>query len=109
MVAVVIPLGEQALWRSHNSLQDHILAEYHAYTPAVTQRLLRAKSLIHVSFDNWTTTGGKSALTGICVHHLNESGEVDDCLLGLPVLHGKHSVDNIAEVVSKTLQALEIN
>ena len=109
MIAAANPLAEQALWRSHNTLRDHILAEYHAYIPAVAEHLRRAKSLIHVSFDNWTSTGGKRALTGICVHHLNEAGDVEDYLLGLPILHGKHCGDNIAEVVSKTLQAFSVD
>ncbi|KAF2174350.1 hypothetical protein K469DRAFT_473493, partial [Zopfia rhizophila CBS 207.26] len=57
--------------------------------------LKKSRSLIHISFDNWTTIGGKQALTGICVHHLDESGKVLDYLLGLPQLHGKHSGENI--------------
>src|SRR5213078_337392 len=109
MMAAANPLAEQALWRSHNTLRDHILAVYHAYIPAVAEHLRRTKSLIHVSFDNWTSTGGKRALTGICVHHLNEAGNVEDYLLGLPILHGKHCGDNIAEVVSKTLQAFSVD
>lgn len=109
MIAAANPLAEQSVWRSANSLRAYILAEYHAMIPAVIQHLKKARSLIHISFDNWTTYGGKRALTGICVHHLNEHGEVEDYVLGLPQLHGCHSGESIAHVVSEILQIFEID
>ena len=109
MIAVANPLAAQSLWKSANSLRAHIFAEYHAMIPAVIQHLKKARSLIHISFDNWTSYGGKRALTGICVHHLNEQGNVEDYVLGLPQLHGCHSGENIAHVVAETLQTFEID
>lgn len=109
MISTANPLAEQVLWNSHNTLRSHILAEYYSYVPAVIEHLKRARSLIHITFDNWTTSGGKRALTGICVHHLNEDGDVEDYLLGLPQLHGEHSGDNIASVVNSVLQNFRID
>jgi hypothetical protein len=83
--------------------------EYHAYIPVVTAYLRDARSLIHVSFDNWTSTGGKLGLTGICVHMMDDNGSVKDFVLGLLELHGQHSGVNIASVVATTLTNFGIN
>ncbi|EFQ88065.1 hypothetical protein PTT_16212 [Pyrenophora teres f. teres 0-1] len=96
MIAAASPLAEALLWRSHQTLRDHIIAEYNAYVPAVTAYLREARSLIHVFFDNWTSTGGQYAFTSLCVHYLNGEGKLVDHLLGLPELHGAHTGNNIA-------------
>jgi hypothetical protein len=71
--------------------------------------LRKAQSLIYVSFDNWTSTGGQLALTGICVHHLDSKGRLIDYMLGLPELHGAHTGNNIASVVAATLRAFNVD
>lgn len=109
LIKAANPLAEAVLWHNHQSLRDSIIAEYHAYVPAVAAYLREAQSLIHVSFDNWTSTGGQLALTGICVHHLNSEGKLVDYLLGLPELHGCHSGNNIASVVTTTLRTFGVD
>ena len=109
LVQAANPLAESYLWKSHVSLRDHIIAEYKALIPAVVEHLHKATTLIHLSFDNWTSTGNKKAITGICVHHLDEAAKPVDYLLGLPVLHGQHSGANIGSLVSETLKAFEID
>jgi hypothetical protein len=103
MIKAANLLAESVLWRNHQSLRDTIVAEYHAFIPVVTAYLRSARSLIHVSFDNWTSTGGKLGLTGICVHMMDTHGIVQDFALGLPELHGQHSGVNIADVVATAL------
>lgn len=105
LIQAANPLAEALLWCNHQSLRDSIIAEYHAYVPAVAEHLSAAQSLIHVSFDNWTSTGGQYGMTGICVHHLDGEGELQDYLLGLPELHGAHSGANIASRVATVLRA----
>ncbi|KAF2844149.1 hypothetical protein T440DRAFT_45576 [Plenodomus tracheiphilus IPT5] len=69
----------------------------------------KQQSLIHISFDNWTSTGGQLVLTGICVHHLESKGRRIDYMLGLPKLHGAHTGNNIASVVAATLRAFNVD
>ncbi|KAG9376557.1 hypothetical protein A1F94_013104 [Pyrenophora tritici-repentis] len=109
MIAAASPLAEALLWRSHQTLRDHIIAEYNAYVPAVAAYLREARSLIHVSFDNWTSTGGRYAFTGLCVHYLNGEGKLVDHLLGLPELHGAHTGNNIASVAATILRLFGVN
>lgn len=109
LLGLANPLAEAALWRSHVTLRDTIVSDYLAYIPAVIAHLRDARSLIHISFDNWTSIGGKHALTGVCVHHLNKQGVVEDYLLGLPQLLGQHTGSNIATTVSSILQTFQID
>ncbi|KAH7394704.1 hypothetical protein BKA66DRAFT_368136, partial [Pyrenochaeta sp. MPI-SDFR-AT-0127] len=82
--------------RNHQSLGDHIISECNAYLPLVADYLTRAQSLIHITFDNWTSIGRNHVLTGICVHHLDNAGVLQDYVLGLRILSGQHSGTNIA-------------
>jgi hypothetical protein len=99
----VNPLAEALLWRSHQTLRDYIIAEYNTYILAVANYLREARSLIHVSFNNWTLTSGQYAFTGLCVHYLNGEGKLVNHLLRLPKLHGAHTSNNIAAVVTTIL------
>ena len=108
MIVAASPLAESYLWRNHQSLRDHIIDEYNDYIPAIITHLRQSRSSIHVTFDNWTSTGGKTALTGICVHHLDSLGQPKDYVLGLPALHGQHTGTTIASVVSSTLRLFHI-
>jgi hypothetical protein len=109
MIAAVNPLAEALLWRSHQTLRDHIIAEYNTYIPAVANYLREARSLIHVSFDNWTSIGGQYAFTGLCVHYLNSEGTLVDHLIGLPELHGAHTGNNIAAVATTILRLFGVD
>ncbi|KAA8617244.1 hypothetical protein PtrV1_10545 [Pyrenophora tritici-repentis] len=109
MIAAVSPLAEALLWRSHQTLHDHIITEYNTYIPAVANYLREARSLIHVSFDNWTSTGGQYAFTGLCVHYLNSEGKLVDHLLGLPELHGAHTGNNIAAAATTILRLFGVD
>ncbi|KAG9376877.1 Dimer-Tnp-hAT domain containing protein [Pyrenophora tritici-repentis] len=95
MIAAVSPLAEALLWRSHQTLHDHIITEYNTYIPAVANYLREARSLIHVSFDNWTSTGG-------------HEGKLVDHLLGLPE-HGAHTGNNIAAAATTILRLFGVD
>ncbi|KAA8623874.1 Dimer-Tnp-hAT domain-containing protein [Pyrenophora tritici-repentis] len=90
MIAAVSPLAEALLWPVANYLRE-------------------ARSLIHVSFDNWTSTGGQYAFTGLCVHYLNSEGKLVDHLLGLPELHGAHTGNNIAAAATTILRLFGVD
>ncbi|KAI1553008.1 hypothetical protein PtrEW7m1_012390, partial [Pyrenophora tritici-repentis] len=86
-----------------------MIAAYNTYILAVANYLREARSLIHVSFDNWTSTGGQYAFTGLCVHYLNSEGKLVDHLLGLPELHGAHTGNNIAAAATTILRLFGVD
>jgi hypothetical protein len=71
LIASINPLAEANLWRNHQSVTRFVLRQYDSLVPVVRERLAASMSLIHVSFDNWNTKGGKKAFTRIYVHYLD--------------------------------------
>jgi hypothetical protein len=108
LIAFANPLAEANLWKNHQSVTRFVLSQYDSLVPAIRERLATSMSLIHVSFDNWTTKGGKKAFTGIYVHYLSRDGLLEEYPVALPQLAGVHTGERIAEVVHETFEAFEI-
>ena len=85
------------------------MSDYEAYQPAVCNELAAATSLLHFSFDGWSTRSGKHSLTGVCVHHLNAEGQVVNYLIALLTQLGRYLSINYAEVVGNVLASFNIS
>jgi hypothetical protein len=77
--------------------------------PLVVKELLQLLRKIHLSFDGWTTKGGKRGFFGIVAHYINADGKLRDLPIELPQLTGAHSGEKIAEVVLSILQQFGIS
>ena len=53
------PAAAAALWVSHNSVSAFVMKLFSALQPHVVAAIEAASSNIHISFDGWTTKGGK--------------------------------------------------
>jgi hypothetical protein len=104
LIAAANPEAEAALWQSHNSVSSYVMRLYNHLLPRVVVDLSEASSKIHVSFDGWTTKGGKKGYLGIVAHYVNSHGKLVDLPIALPQLMGAHSGDNMADIVYSTLQ-----
>ncbi|KAI1522867.1 Dimer-Tnp-hAT domain containing protein, partial [Pyrenophora tritici-repentis] len=98
-----------ALWTSHASVSRYVMRRFDFMLPQVVIDLSKALSKIHISFDGWTTKGGKRGFLGVVAHYVNSAGDLIDLPIALPQLTGAHTGEKIAEVVSKTLQQFGIN
>jgi type IV pilus biogenesis protein CpaD/CtpE len=101
--------AESALWASHHSVSRYVVRLYDYLKPRDIKELSQALSKIHLSFDGWTTKGGKRGFLGIVAHYVDSQGNLKDLPIALPQLTGAHSGERIAEVVCKTLQEFGIN
>ncbi|KAI1556015.1 hypothetical protein PtrEW4_012163, partial [Pyrenophora tritici-repentis] len=90
MISLANPEAEAALW------------------PQIVCALSEAASKIHISFDGWTTKGGKRGFFGVVAHFANASGVIQDLPIALPHLAGSHTGDAIADTIKKTLQEYSI-
>jgi hypothetical protein len=104
MIAMANPDAEAALWQNHQSVSQCVMRLYYHMLPRVVLELSGAISKIHVSFDGWTTKGGKRGYLGIVAHYVNRSGGFVDLPIALPQSMGAHSGGNMAEVVYSTLK-----
>jgi hypothetical protein len=109
LISTANPQAEAALWASHNSVTAYVLRLYNYIKPRVVKDLLHAQSKIHISFDGWTTKGGKRGYLGIIAHYVNSNGSLVDLPIALPQLTGTHSGESIASVVIQTLNHFRIN
>jgi hypothetical protein len=71
--------------------------------PKVVAALSTAISKIRISFNGWTTKGGKRGFFGVVAYFANASGVIIDLPINLPQLRGSHSGERIAEVIQRTL------
>jgi hypothetical protein len=81
---------------------------YDFMKPRVVEMICTAISKIHISFDGWTTKGGKRGFFGIVAHFVDNTGSIRDIAIDLPQFTGAHSGDRIAGCVEKTLQSFGI-
>ncbi|KAI1670746.1 Dimer-Tnp-hAT dimerization containing protein [Pyrenophora tritici-repentis] len=109
LIAAANPQAEAALWASHVSVTRFVVRLYDYLKPRVVQQLSRALSKIHISFDGWTTKGGKRGFLGVVAHYVDSKAELRDVPIALPQLSGAHSGEMMAEVVIETLQDFGIN
>jgi hypothetical protein len=109
MIAYANPEAADALWVSRTSVASFVMRLYRHLEPQVVHELSQSLSQIHISFDGWTTKGGKRGFFGIVAHYADTSGNVRDLPIALPQLTGAYTGDRIADIVSKTLQQFEID
>jgi hypothetical protein len=109
LIALANPQAEAALWASHNSVSRYVVRLYDYLRPQVFKELSQAQSKIHISFDGWTTNGGKRGFLGIVAHYVNSQGDIMDLPIALPQLTGAHSGEMMASVVTQTLKHFRVD
>ncbi|TKA67460.1 hypothetical protein B0A49_09354 [Cryomyces minteri] len=108
MLAYDRPQLKAALPRSHTTLSVWIKQAYADRHIEVKEKLLLAKSKLHISCDIWSSSNGFSLL-GVVAHFLDENHKQQTALLGLPRLRGSHSGVNIAETLATIIQKYDIS
>jgi hypothetical protein len=109
LITAANPQAKAALWASHVSVTRFVVRLYNYLKPCVVQQLSQALSKIHISFNRWTTKGGKRGFLGVVAHYVNSKAELQDVPIALPQLTSAHSGGMMAEVVIETLQDFGIN
>jgi hypothetical protein len=76
--------------------------------PHVIEVLSTAISKVHISFDGWTTKGGKRGFFGVVAHFSDAAGMIRDLPIDLPQLGGAHTGERIAKIINSTLTTYRI-
>ncbi|KAF7442840.1 Dimer-Tnp-hAT domain containing protein [Pyrenophora tritici-repentis] len=100
--------AERALWASYNSVSRYVIRLYNYLLLKVIASLSESMSKVYVSFDGWTTKGGKRGYLGIVAHYVDSSGELRDLPIALPQLTGAYTGEAMAEVVMAIFKQFEI-
>ena len=99
---------KQVMPFSHTSVRNWLVAEFSSKQATITAILAESKSLIHISFDLWTSPHKNVAVLGIVAHFMKPDYTNEAVLLALRQLEGSHSGENIAIAVVETLQIYEV-
>jgi len=81
---------------SKTSVATFVMMLYKHLEPQVINMLPSAISKIHVSFDGWTTKGGKRGFFGVIVHFTDVDGAIHDLPVDLPQLASAHIGEDTA-------------
>ena len=109
MLRFANPAAEEALWLRHDSVSRFLIRLYDHMKPIVKAELSAAVSKIHISFDGWTTKGGKRGFFCVVAHYADADGRIQGLPIALPQLTGVHSGEAIGQCVEKVLQAFSIS
>jgi hypothetical protein len=91
MIKFANPEAESALWRSPRSVVTYAIRLFKLLKPQIVLALSAAVSKIHISFNGWTTKGGKRGFFRIVAHFATAAGAVHDLPISLPQLAGAHT------------------
>lgn len=89
-------LEDYGCLQTDETIKCTIIEDYQGYKGEVTERLRTGASKIHTSFDPWTSRT-HIALCGIVMHFVDANYQMQNFLLSIPEIEGKHSGLNIAE------------
>ncbi|KAF7443190.1 hypothetical protein A1F99_126970 [Pyrenophora tritici-repentis] len=108
MISLANPEAEAALWVSPRSVATYAMRLFQYMQPQIVCALSEAASKIHISFDGWTTKGGKRGFFRVVAHFANASRVIQDLPIALLHLAGSYTGDAIADTIKKRLQEYSI-
>ncbi|KAG9385224.1 Dimer-Tnp-hAT domain containing protein [Pyrenophora tritici-repentis] len=104
MMRFANPEAEAALWVSNTSVSTFVMRLFRSIRPQVIDTLSGSVSKIHVSFDGWTTKGGKRGFSGVVAHFADAAGIIRDLPIDLPELAGAHTVQYRGAVYARVAE-----
>jgi hypothetical protein len=108
MIALANLAAAEALWVSYNSVSTFVIKLFSAIQPRVIKAIQTACSKIYISFNGWTTKGGKRGFLGIVTYFAT----VDSIVVNMPIdllqLVGAYTGKRLAKVITSTLTTYSI-
>lgn len=92
---------------SGDTIRAWIMEDFQQRRSDIGKQLRESKSLIHLSYDLWTSPN-HLALIGVIGHYVSSDYKVETTLLGLRRLKGSHSGENIAEAIVSVVEAYQL-
>jgi hypothetical protein len=102
LIIYISPALEPYLVASGTTIRNWIMKEYGKARLQIQHELANAQSRIHISFDLWTAPNSL-AICGIVAHYLGTDLKNHSVLIGMRRVRGRHSGENIAEVIIPVL------
>ena len=88
--------------KSHSTVKQWILRQYDVHKQRVKQRILNARTIIHLSCDLWTSPNSL-AIIGITAQYIAEDNKLERSVLALKEVEGEHSGENLAKYIIEVI------
>jgi hypothetical protein len=105
--ALIEATGASLPIKTADTLSNRIKEEFHSHRAYVKDELKRSSRTLALSLDVWTSEN-QIPIMGIIGHWISPEFEKRDELLKFTEINGPHSRENLAEVVLKMLDELDI-
>ncbi|KAJ5544026.1 hypothetical protein N7494_005305 [Penicillium frequentans] len=105
--ALIEATGASLPIKTADTLSNRIKEEFHSHRAYVKDELKRSSRTLALSLDVWTSEN-QIPIMGIIGHWISPEFEKRDELLEFTEINGPHSGENLAEVVLKMLDELDI-
>jgi hypothetical protein len=92
---------------SGTTIRNWIMEDFKQRRKQIKKDLHLSKSLVHFSFDMWTSPNCM-AMIAIIAHFVSCAGEAKACLLGLRRIQGAHSGENMAQSIITVIEEYEL-
>lgn len=97
----------QLMPESHSTVKNWLLEDFNTAKGILKERLSKATSIVHLTFDSWTSPNQLGLLSIVC-HFLDEQHRSQTRLLGLKRIQGPHSGENFAQAVAEAITSFEL-
>lgn len=101
------PEAENALPANHETVRNWTMEAFHVEKRRVQQAVHGAISKVHFTVDLWTSTNSL-ALLGIIAHYFAEDGQLQESVLALRELEGRHTGANQSQLILKVIDEFGI-
>ena len=102
LIQYINPEADHLLPESPSTAKALIIDQFNIEKGAMRQQLQASQSCIHLSLDSWTS-GNHLPILGV-IGHTIVSGQLQEYVLALQEIQGRHTKENLAPMVLDILQ-----
>jgi hypothetical protein len=106
LIQYINPEADNILPESPSTAKALIMNQFTVEKEAIRQQLQSSQSCIHLSLDSWTS-GNHLPILGVIGHTL-VGGQLQEYVLALHEIQGRHTGENLAPIVLAILQDFNI-
>lgn len=88
---------------THETIRKWTMRQYEGHKVKVKQRILSAKSKIHISCDLWTSPNSL-AILGVVAHYVTKDGQLEHSVLALKDIDSEHNGENLAVAILQVVE-----
>ena len=107
LVRYLNPIADDLLPESPSTAKSLLIAQFSQAKEGIRQYLQASQTAIHLSINAWTASNHLPIL-GVIGHTITASGQLEEFVIALRVIKGRHTRENLASMVFNILEEYSI-